>query len=474
MGTAKARPLFTLLVLLGINTMNFFDRQVLGAVGEPIKREYRLSDAELGLLGSAFIYLYALVGIPLGYWADVGRRKTILAAGATLWSLLTSLSGFAWSFASLFVMRLGVGIGEASCAPAANSLLGDLFPPQRRARALSVFMFGLPLGLGLSFVISGEIAHFWGWRGALFAAGLPGLVLGLLVFRIPEPSRGAAEAHDVGSARREGSPLGTVLRIPTMWWIILSGALHNFNMYALGQFLSPLLIREYGIRIDRANWIAGIVYGFGGGLGILLGGWFCDRLMRRRISGRLEVAALALLIATPCLFLALQESRGHVLAFAGWMLPACVCLYVYYSGVYATIQDIVEPALRGTAMALYFCAMYLLGAAQGPWATGLTSDHFAQRAAASNPDGVPAVVALLSGSPTAGSPVQPPWAALGIIFRENRRAIATGLHQAMYLTVVLSAALVLVLLAASWTVRSDFEKLQRWMKASAEGAAATG
>ena len=474
MGTTQPRLLFTLLVLLGINTMNFFDRQVLGAVGEPIKREWQLSDAELGLLGSAFIYLYAVVGLPLGYWADLGRRKTILAAGATLWSLLTTLSGFAQSFASLFVLRLGVGVGEASCAPAANSLLGDLIPSQRRARALSMFMLGLPLGLGLSFVISGEIAHYWTWRGALFVAGLPGLVLGLLVLAIPEPARGAAELHRVGSARRQGSRLGAVLCIPTMWWIILSGALHNFNMYALGHFLSPLLIREYGMRIDGANWICGAVYGFGGGLGMIVGGWLCDRVVKRRIGGRLEVAALALLAASPCLFLALQQSRGHVLAFAGWMLPGCMCLYVYYSGVYATIQDIVEPALRGTAMALYFCAMYLLGAAQGPWATGLTSDFFAQRAAAANENAVPAAVALLGASPLTGSPFSPPWAALVINYHHKQQAIATGLHQAMYLTVVLSCILVLVLLAASWTVQSDYEKLQKWMKASATGAGPGG
>jgi MFS family permease len=470
METTRPRLLFTLLVLLGINTMNFFDRQVLGAVAEPIKREWHLSDAELGLLGSAFIYLYAVVGLPLGYWADIGRRKTILAAGATLWSVLTSLSGMAQSFASLFALRLGVGVGEASCAPAANSLLGDLFPPQRRARALSVFMFGLPLGLGLSFVISGEIAHHWTWRGALFVAGLPGLLLGLLVLGIPEPSRGAAELHGIGSARR-GSPLWAVLSIPTMWWIILSGALHNFNMYALGHFLSPLLIREYGVRIDRANWIAGVVYGFGGGLGILLGGWFCDRVVRRRISGRLEVAAWALLAATPCLFLALQQPREHVWRFAAWMLPGCVCLYVYYPGVYAAIQDIVEPALRGTAMALYFCAMYLLGAAQGPWATGLTSDYFAQRAMAGNEDGIPAAVAMLGTMPQAGAVFIPPWAALIVNYQHKQQAIATGLHQAMYLTVVLSGVLVLVLLAASWTFPSDYEKLQKWMKASSENGA---
>jgi MFS family permease len=156
------------------------------------------------------------------------------------------------------------------------------------------------------------------------------------------------------------------------------------------------------------------------------------------------------------------------------MLPGCMGLFVYYSGVYATIQDIVEPALRGTAMALYFCAMYLLGAAQGPWATGLTSDFFAQRAAAANENAVPAAVALLGASPLTGLPFSPPWAALVINYQHKQQAIATGLHQAMYLTVVLSCTLVLVLLAASWTVQSDYENLQKWMKASATGAGPAG
>src|SRR5262249_18288082 len=149
----------------------------------------------------------------------------------------------AWNFWSLFLMRLGVGIGEATCAPTANSLLGDLFPRAQRARAISIFMLGLPFGLGLSFIVSGNVADLWGWRAAFFVAALPGLVLGVLSLWIPEPPRGAAEEHRIGAARRQGSPLLLVLQIPTMWWIILSGALHNFNMYAIGSFLSPYLQR---------------------------------------------------------------------------------------------------------------------------------------------------------------------------------------------------------------------------------------
>src|SRR5437867_5119849 len=174
MRITTSRLVFTFCVLLAINTMNFFDRQILPAVQERIRKDWNLSDSELGWLGTAFILLYAVVGLPLGRLADVGRRRWILAAGVGLWSVLTIGSGLAWSFWSLFVLRLGVGVGEASCAPAATSLIGDLFPAEKRARAMAVFMLGLPLGLALSFLVSGTVADRFGWPQAFFVAGLPG------------------------------------------------------------------------------------------------------------------------------------------------------------------------------------------------------------------------------------------------------------------------------------------------------------
>src|SRR5262245_42131888 len=233
--------------------MNFYDRQVLGAVGELVKNDWGLNDRQLSALTVAFILLYAAVGLPLGRWADVGRRRLILAVGVLVWSVMTALSGLAWGFTSLFVLRLGVGVGEASCAPAANSLLGDLFPSHQRARAIAVFMLGLPLGLGLSYLISGIIAKELGWRATLFVAGAPGLLLSVLALWLPEPPRGAAETHRIAAATGEGSALLAVLRIPTMWWIILSGALLNLNMYALGSFLTSLLMRFHGLDVRDAN-----------------------------------------------------------------------------------------------------------------------------------------------------------------------------------------------------------------------------
>src|SRR5437773_5757762 len=143
----RSRVWFALAVLFAINTLNFYDRQILGAVGETVRNEWKLSDTALGSLGTAFTLLYAVVGVPLGRMTDRYSRRWILCAGVTVWSLLTVASGLARNFTELFAVRLGVGVGEASCAPAAASLIGDLFPASRRAKALSVFMIGLPVGI---------------------------------------------------------------------------------------------------------------------------------------------------------------------------------------------------------------------------------------------------------------------------------------------------------------------------------------
>lgn len=428
MPVSKGQLAYTLALLFAINFVNFYDRQVVGAVGELIKHDWGLSDTQLSGLATAFVLLYAVVGLPLGHWADVGRRKLILAVGVIIWSLFTGLAGFAGSFAALVVFRLGVGVGEASCAPAANSLLGDLFPPQQRARAIGVFMLGLPLGLGASHLVSGLIAKELGWRAALFVAAAPGLVLGLLALWLPEPARGAAEQQRATSPRQDGSAIGAVLRIPTMWWIIASGALLNLNMYVIGSFLTSYLKRFHELDIDYANRFSSVVYGFGGGMGMMLGGWLGDWIARRRVRGRLELAALAMLIATPCLWFALEQPAKEYWRFAAFMLPGCLLLYVYYSTVYSTIQDVVEPARRGTAMAVYFFVFYLFTAI-GLHTFGMLSDHLAQRA-------------LAAGAAADAAP-------------------AIGLRQAMYVLPTVTAALVLVLWAGSRTVTRDHERLRK-------------
>jgi MFS family permease len=438
-------------VLLAINTMNFFDRQILPAVQEKFRLEWKLSDVDLGWLGTAFILLYAVVGLPLGHLADVWKRRWILALGVGLWSLLTFGSGWAWGFWSLFVLRLGVGIGEASCAPAANSLIGDLFPPERRARALAIFMLGLPLGLALSPIVSGTIAERRSWQEAFYVAGLPGLLLAIAALFIEEPERsGRAKSQESGvrnqdSLSSDSRPripdswfirIRRVLLMPTMAWIIVSGAVHNFNMYALGTFLASFIKRYHHVSVERAGQVSGLIYGFGA-LGIIVAGWLADRAFRGGSpQGRLHIAWIGVAIATPCLLLALCAPRGQLVLCAVWLLPAYMFLYTYYGTVYAAIQDIIEPSLRGTAMAVYFCAMYLLGAVFGPVAMGRLSDFCARRAAAAE-----------------GS--------LDVL--ETHKAI--GLHDAMYLIPILNLALVAVLFAATRTVTGDYRRMQMRMEA---------
>src|SRR2546426_5820769 len=159
--------LYALMVLFAINLMNFFDRQIIGGVGEGIRREWGLSDSALGLLGTVFTLLYAVVGLPLGRLSDRKERRKILAGGVFLWSLLTAASGVARNFSQLIVARLGVGIGEATCSPASTSLLGDLFPAAQRARAVAIWMLGLPLGLGLAHSAGGGSLPDLGWGNAV-------------------------------------------------------------------------------------------------------------------------------------------------------------------------------------------------------------------------------------------------------------------------------------------------------------------
>jgi MFS family permease len=218
-------------------------------------------------------------------------------------------------------------------------------------------------------------------------------------------------------------------------WIIVSGALHNFNMYALSTFVPALLTRHHGLSVREAGALSGLVFGVFGGVGLMAGGWIGDHAAARTEGGRLLVSAAALALSAPLLVLFLVQPRGEIGPAILFVCPALLLMYLYYAPVYATIQDVVEPARRGTAMAVYFCAMYLMGASLGPVGTGLLSDRLAARAAAA-----------------AGSP------AVSETFR------AQGLFQAMYVVPALSVVLALVLFTGARASVRDRRALTSWMR----------
>jgi MFS family permease len=424
-GTRASAAKWSLAILVAINVLNFYDRHVAGAVVEPIRREFLLSDTQIGWINFAFTVLYGFVGLPLGLLADRGSRKKLLSVGIFIWASLTACARWVFSYPALVITRLGVGVGEAACAPVATSWIGDLYPAHERARPLALFMLGVPVGGALSFFFSGMIAQRFGWRAAMVLAAAPALILIPLLLALREPERGAAEQRKP----TESGSVWQVLAIPTFWWIVLSGAIVNFNLYAIGTFLPAFFGRIHRMNVAHAGFNTGIVYAIGGIFGGFLAGSLGDHLVGQRPSGRLGLAAVAALAAAPVAYFGIHQTYGSLALAVPLLTLAYGLLNMYYGLVYASIQDIVAPALRGTVMAIYFLAMYLGGASWGTVVIGKLSDHYARAAA------------TLAGS-----------AAI------TEAARAVGLQKAMLAIPVLSVALAVVLWAGSRTIGRDMEK----------------
>ncbi|MFT7722561.1 MAG: MFS transporter [Roseateles sp.] len=371
-----------LFLLFLANLFNFFDRTIPAVLTEPIRKEFGLSDTELGLLAGGFTVVYALAGIPLGRLADRASRKSIMGWGLAAWSLLTGASGAAWNYTSFFFVRLAVGVGEASYAPAASAMIGDLFPANKRSRAIGIFMLGLPIGLVLAFFTIGAMAKAFGsWRAPFFVAMVPGLVLAVFMFFIREPARGAAETQQV-TEQKIDRPLRKILSIRTMWAIIVAGITLNLASYAANAFLVPLVQRYFQLPLASAGMATGVIVGISGLVGLTLGALIADKLHQINERARLIYGALSMFGAAALVWFALRTGAEEFTAFValfalGWLLQ-----YNFYNCAYPAIQDIVEPRLRATAMAVFFAVLYVLGGSAGPLITGAWSDHAAKAAMA--------------------------------------------------------------------------------------------
>ena len=350
---------------------------------------------------------------------------------------MTALGGAVWSFGSMIAARVGVGLGEAVCAPASQSLIGDYFPPARRSRAMALFMAGLPLGIFCAYLFAGAIAARFGWRVVLFAACAPGLLMAVLALRMQEPQRGATENHVGTQSTVTRTPFRDLARIPSLWWIVLSGATFNFHSYATNSFNTAFLMRYHGLDLQHATRISSVSLGLAGLVGLLIGGAFGDRVRAWRPNGRLLLAAAGFLVGAPCAYVALQQARGNVTTYAVLLAVMTASTYIYYATVYSAIQDVVEPRLRGASVALYFFAMYLFGAAFGPVIVGTMSDRMATRAM---------------------------HAAGATVMADEFKA--AGLHSAMYLIPIVLTATSLVLFAAARTIGADMERMQARLAAS--------
>ncbi|MCE5982320.1 MULTISPECIES: MFS transporter [unclassified Pseudomonas] len=441
--TQAANAWRILFLLFLANLFNFFDRTIPAIIIEPIRLEWHLSDFQIGLLGTAFTLVYAIAGLPLGRLADNGSRSKLMGWGLMAWSGLTAVNGMVGSFWSFLLVRMGVGIGEASYAPAANSLIGDLFPAERRARAMGIFMLGLPLGLLLAFFTIGAMVQaFDSWRAPFFIAAVPGLLLAVFMFMIREPARGAAESVAISQAPLD-RPLRRVLSVPTFCWLVLAGLTFNFATYACNSFMVPMLQRYFLLSLQQAAVATGVIVGLTGLVGLTLGGWIADKVHQRFANGRLLFGALSMLIASLATAWALHAGRIEIGVFVAVFGVGWLFAYNFYTCVYTAIQDVVQPRLRATAMALFFAGLYLLGGGLGPVVVGALSDHFA--------------VAAMQ----AAGQVQ-----MSEAFK------AEGLHGAMYLIPVALSLTLVFLLFASRCFSRDAQRMREGMVADSEMLAA--
>lgn len=386
--------LWVLVILVAINAVNFIDRTIIYILAQPIKTELQLADWQLGLMGGlTFAIFYATLGLPIARLAERKSRVAIISAATGVWSIMTALCGVAQNFTQLLLCRIGVGIGEAGCSPPAHSLISDYFPVERRATALSVFSFGVPLGALLGAAFGGWAAEELGWRTAMIAVGLPGLVLALIAWTtLREPPRGHSEvvpdaiatAQATGAglelpAEPETATLGQVARRLFGRWtfihVALGAALASFAGYGIGQFSAAYFMRAFGLDLQTVGVVIGVIGGVAAAFGTLAGGVLTDWAGRHDRRWYVWIPAIGLILSCPLYVTGYLVDDWHLAT--GILAIAAVLHYPFLGPSFAVTHAMVQPRMRATASALLVLVITLIGLGLGPLLVGLGGDILA-------------------------------------------------------------------------------------------------
>ena len=387
---ADPYPFTVLAVLIIAYTLNFLDRQILGILAGSIKAELGLTDSQLGLMGGlAFALFYTALGIPVAWLADRWSRTWIMTGALALWSAFTALCGFANGFWSLFLARMGVGVGEAGGVAPAYSLISDYFPKAQRARALAAYSFGIPIGSALGILFGGLIAHAIDWRAAFIIVGLAGVAFAP-IFRlvVKEPKRGAFDepaqvappppaAPGVETAPATKGGVALVVAKPSFWLISLGAAASSVCGYGVAFWLPSFFERSLGMSLVDRSLFLGAITLVGGVMGVWAGGWLGDRLGAKSPAAYLLVPAGAFLIALPCFVLAIQ-SQSLLIAFFLFLIPQGLNL-AWLGPVVTAVQHLVPAAHRSVASACFLFVNNLIGLGLGTWYFGAVSDALTPR-----------------------------------------------------------------------------------------------
>lgn len=365
---------YALAVLAFVNVFNYVDRWMLAALVESVKAELHLSDAQLGLIASAFIVIYTATSPIFGTMGDRSARPPLVAFGVLVQSVAAVGAGLARGFWSLFASRAIVGVGEAAYGTIAPALLADHFAIEKRGRVLAAFFAAIPIGSAAGYVLGGLIDHHFGWRVAWFAAGVPGILLTFLVLRVIDPPRGASE--HVAYVAPERVPWHRAwLRLTKNRQFLLSAlgyAAYTFGIGGLAFWMPAFLERSRGMSRQSATVTFGVIALATGFIGTFAGGWLGDKLLVRSRQSYLWVSGIATLIAAPLTWIAVTDPRPVV------FLPAIaigeVFIFMCTGPVNSAIINAVAPGERSTALGLSVFIMHILGDIPSPPLIGAISD----------------------------------------------------------------------------------------------------
>lgn len=366
---------YVLALLTFTSMFSVADRLVFGILVEDIKAEFGLSDFELGLLGgAAFSVVYVIAGFPAARLADRSTRKNIVAAAISFWSVMTAMCGLATGFWTLFLARVGVGVGEGCSGPASQSLVADFFRRGELAKAMGFLTIGASMGTAGGLVVGGQLAEAFGWRYAFVLMGLPGVLIGALLYlTVREPKRGRFAAK---GARIEQQPLGetigALLKNRVFMGLSVGWAIQLLIGYGLAFWMAAVMLRQFDISTGNVGLYLGLAFFIGGIPGPILGGYVTQWLTNRHEHWRALVPGLSsLLCVVP---LAVSLTSGSFWPFLGWFALAYGIYVASQAGILSGIQAAVEPSQRGFAVATALFMNNLVGQALGLAVIGWVSD----------------------------------------------------------------------------------------------------
>lgn len=359
---------WALFVLTALNFVNYIDRSVLFAVQPLIQAEFHRSDAQFGLLTSAFIICYMCTAPFVGPLADRYDRRRIMVVGALVWSGATLLTAVTHNFETLFVRHLIVGVGEATFVTIAPAFLSDIYPEHKRGRIMSIFAAALPVGTAVGYLVGGKLGVLYGWRHAFLIASIPGFILALMLMFVQEPTRGSQD--HLKETLERGTILG-LMRNGAFWSCSLGMAMMTFAIGGMQVWMPTFLSRVRHVPLDRANLVFGGMTLASGFLATVTGGWLGDYLLRYTKGAYYLVSGVGMALAVPAIYLAITYT-GPAMYPAIFVAEFCVLLNT--APLNAALVNSVSARIRATAVAVNIFVLHILGDAFSPTLMGHISD----------------------------------------------------------------------------------------------------